>query len=229
LNLKETVKEVLFSILPITAVIFVLQIALVRMPWHDFLVFLISVIMASVGLTLFLIGVRASLLSIGESVGSSLLQSGKIWLVIAFGIAVGFAVTVAEPGVQVLANQVDTVSGGGISRYLLLVVVALGVGIFLALGLVRSIFNIPLSYLLVGGYALVFSLAAFAPPEFLGVSFDAGGATTGPVTVPFILSLGVGLSAIRGSKAASQDSFGFVGLASVGPVLAVLLLGVIFG
>jgi hypothetical protein len=187
-----------------------------------------SVLMTMVGLTLFLLGVKESLLAIGELVGKSLFQSGKLWFVIAFGIAVGFAVTVAEPGVQVLANQVDTVSGGEISRYLLVAVVALGVGIFLALAMLRIIFKIPLLKLLFVSYILVFGLAIFTAPEFLAVSFDAGGATTGPVTVPFILSFGVGISALRGSRASSEDSFGFVGLGSVGPILAVLLLGVIF-
>lgn len=228
MSVKETVNEVVRSVLPITAAVILLQITVVRQPWSEFLIFLFSVLMTMAGLTLFLIGVKESLLAIGELVGKSLLQSGKLWFIVAFAIAVGFAVTVAEPGVQVLANQVDVVSGGEISRYLLVAVVALGVGIYLALAMLRVIFNISLLKLLLVGYILVFALAIFAAPEFLAVSFDAGGATTGPVTVPFILSLGVGVSAIRGSRTASQDSFGFVGLGSVGPILAVLLLGVIF-
>lgn len=227
-SVKETVNEVVRSVLPITAAVILLQITVVRQPWSEFLIFLFSVLMTMAGLTLFLIGVKESLLAIGELVGKSLLQSGKLWFIVAFAIAVGFAVTVAEPGVQVLANQVDVVSGGEISRYLLVAVVALGVGIYLALAMLRVIFNILLLKLLLVGYILVFALAIFTAPEFLAVSFDAGGATTGPVTVPFILSLGVGVSAIRGSRTASQDSFGFVGLGSVGPILAVLLLGVIF-
>lgn len=228
MSVKETVNEVVRSVLPITAAVILLQITVVRQPWSEFLIFLFSVLMTMAGLTLFLIGVKESLLAIGELVGKSLLQSGKLWFIVAFAIAVGFAVTVAEPGVQVLANQVDVVSGGEISRYLLVAVVALGVGIYLALAMLRVIFNILLLKLLLVGYILVFALAIFTAPEFLAVSFDAGGATTGPVTVPFILSLGVGVSAIRGSRTASQDSFGFVGLGSVGPILAVLLLGVIF-
>jgi hypothetical protein len=227
-SIRDTVNEVIRSVLPVTAAVVLLQVTLVRLPWATFLVFMFSVLMTMVGLTLFLLGVKESLLAIGELVGKSLFQSGKLWFVIAFGIAVGFAVTVAEPGVQVLANQVDTVSGGEISRYLLVAVVALGVGIFLALAMLRIIFKIPLLKLLFVSYILVFGLAIFTAPEFLAVSFDAGGATTGPVTVPFILSFGVGISALRGSRASSEDSFGFVGLGSVGPILAVLLLGVIF-
>jgi hypothetical protein len=227
-SIRDTFNEVIRSVLPVTAAVVLLQVTLVRLPWATFLVFMFSVLMTMVGLTLFLLGVKESLLAIGELVGKSLFQSGKLWFVIAFGIAVGFAVTVAEPGVQVLANQVDTVSGGEISRYLLVAVVALGVGIFLALAMLRIIFKIPLLKLLFVSYILVFGLAIFTAPEFLAVSFDAGGATTGPVTVPFILSFGVGISALRGSRASSEDSFGFVGLGSVGPILAVLLLGVIF-
>lgn len=228
MSVKDTIKEVIFSVLPITGAVILLQVTLVRLPWTTFAGFLLSVIMTMAGLTFFLIGVKESLLSIGELVGKSLFQSGKLWFVIAFGIAVGFAVTVAEPGVQVLANQVDIVSAGEISRYLLVAVVALGVGIFLALALIRVILNIPLLWVLGAGYVMAFILAIFSAPEFLAVAFDAGGATTGPVTVPFILSLGVGISVIRGSMASSHDSFGFVGLGSVGPILAVLLLGVIF-
>ena len=228
MGIKDTLSEVLHSILPVTVVIFLLQITLVHLPWSTFITFLLSVVMTIVGLIFFLIGVKESLLTIGELVGTSLFKSGKLWFVIAFGIAVGFAVTVAEPGVQVLANQVTAVSQGAVSRYLLVAVVSLGVGIFLALALLRIIFKVPILLLLGGGYILALILAPFSAKEFFAVAFDAGGATTGPVTVPFILSLGVGISTIRGSRAASEDSFGFVGLASVGPILAVLLLGVIF-
>lgn len=227
MSVKETITEVLHSVLPITIIVVLLQF-LIRLPWVTFLVFLASVLLTMAGLTLFLIGVKESLLTIGELVGTSIFKSGMLWFVIAVGLTVGFAVTVAEPGVQVLANQVDAVTGGDISNYLLVAVVSLGVGIFLALALLRVIFGIPLVPMLLGGYVLAFILAIFSAPEFFAVSFDAGGATTGPVTVPFILSLGVGISAIRGSSSASQDSFGYVGLASVGPILAVLILGVIF-
>ncbi len=228
MSVKDTFFEVLRAILPVTAVVVLLQFTLVHLPWNTFLTFLLSVIMTIIGLTLFLIGVKESLLSIGELVGTTLFKSGKLWFVIAFSVAVGFAVTVAEPGVQVLANQVSIVSQEAVSRYLLVAVVSLGVGIFLALALIRVIFKVPILLLLGGGYILALLLAPFSAKEFFAVAFDAGGATTGPVTVPFILSLGVGISTIRGSRAASEESFGFVGLGSVGPILAVLLLGVIF-
>lgn len=226
--LKDTLNEVLRSILPVTAVIVLLQVTLIRLPLNSFLVFLFSVVMTIAGLIFFLIGVNESLLSIGELVGTSLFKSGKLWFLISFGIAVGFAITVAEPGVQVLANQVDAVSQGAVPRYLLIAVVSLGVGIFLALAMLRIIFKVPFLVLIGSGYVVALILSFFSAKEFFAVAFDAGGATTGPVTVPFILSFGVGISTIRGSSAASDESFGFVGLGSVGPIIAVLLLGVIF-
>ncbi len=229
MNIKETMVEVLTAILPITLVILLLQLTVIKAELQDFFSFLVGVILTVLGFTLFLIGVKSSLLSMGEMLGVSLFKSGKIWFVLGLGVAVGFSVTLAEPGVQILANQIERVSSGDISKNLLVMVVSLGVGIFLALSLIRIVFRIPLVYLILSGYGLVFILAIFTPENFLAVSFDAGGATTGPITVPFILSLGVGMSSIRGGQTLSEDSFGFVGLASIGPILAVMILGVIFG
>jgi len=228
MSLKETISEVLHAILPITVVIILLQFTIVWFPMDIFWTFLVSVLLTIAGFTLFLSGVEASLLAIGELVGKSLMLSGKVGLLIGFGTAVGFSVTVAEPGVQVLAAQVSTVSGGAVSKYLLVAVVALGVGIFLSLALLRIIYKIPIIWLLGGGFILACILAFFSAPEFIAVAFDAGGATTGPVTVPFILALGVGMSAVRGSNAASAESFGFLGLGAVGPIVAILLLGVLY-
>jgi hypothetical protein len=141
----------------------------------------------------------------------------------------GFVVTVAEPDVQVLALQVDTVSGGTISKKLIVASIALGVGIFVALALLRIFLRIPIAYLLGVGYVIVFILALFAPPEFVAVSFDAGGVTTGPMTVPFILALGIGVASVSGGhKRNENNSFGLIALASLGPVLAVLVMGIIF-
>ena len=156
------------------------------------------------------------------------MKNENLWLIIGLGIALGFAVTISEPGLQVLADQVMDVSNGEIPKSLLMVTVSLGLGIFLALSLVRIIYKISLRIILLGSYILVFLLAIFSSPNFFAVSFDAGGVTTGPMTVPFILAFGVGMSSVSGAKTTSGDSFGFVGLASVGPILAVLILGMIF-
>jgi hypothetical protein len=228
-DIKETFREVLYAVLPIIGVVLFLQFTIIWMPMEMLLQFLVGVGMVSAGLILFLWGVQAALLPIGELIGASLPRLGKAWLVVFFGIILGFAATVAEPDVRVLAMQVDRVSNGEISKNFLIYTVAAGVAFFVGLAMLRIILSIPISYLLVASYGLVFLLAAFTPAHFLPVSFDAGGVTTGPMTVPFILALGVGVASVLGGKTASADGFGLVALASIGPILAVMLLGLFYG
>ncbi|OZU89300.1 hypothetical protein CIL03_06165 [Virgibacillus indicus] len=228
-NIKETVLEVVYSILPITIVITILQFTLIYLPAETFLQFLIGVIMVGIGLILFLLGVNIGLLPVGEMIGSALSKTKKLGLIIFFGFLLGLVVTIAEPDVRVLSTQVDTVSGGAIPKSILILSVALGVGIFVAISMVRIVFNINIVYILAIGYGLIFLLAAFTPSTFVPISFDSGGVTTGPLTVPFIMALGVGVATVIRGKTASSDGFGLVALASIGPILSVLVLGVIYG
>jgi hypothetical protein len=226
--IKDTLKEVIYAILPIALVIVFFQFTILHLPTKDFLNFLVGVFFAFVGFVLFLVGVNASLLPIGEAFGATLIQDEKVWLLMGFGFTLGFTVVIAEPGLQILAGQVAKSSGGEIPKYLLLVMVALGMGSFFTLSLTRIIFGVSLLKILLVSYILLFTLALFSLPEFFTVAFDAGGVTTGPLVVPFILALGVGMSAIRGPKAGTEDSFGFVGLSAVGSIMAVLILGIIY-
>ncbi|API91971.1 DUF1538 domain-containing protein [Virgibacillus pantothenticus] len=228
-NIKETIIEVVQSILPITIVITVLQFTLIWLPTETFIQFLIGVLMVGIGLILFLLGVNIGMLPIGEMIGSALSKTKIIWLIVFFGFLLGAVVTIAEPDVRVLSTQVDQVSNGEISKTILILAVAIGVGIFVALSLMRIIFSIPITYILAGGYGMIFILAAFTPSTFVPISFDAGGVTTGPLTVPFIMALGVGVASVLRGKSASQDGFGLIALASLGPILSVLILGVIYG
>ncbi|RYG72532.1 DUF1538 domain-containing protein [Lentibacillus lipolyticus] len=228
-NINETVLEVLYSILPITVVITVLQFTIIWLPAEAFVQFLIGVLFVGIGLILFLIGVNVGLLPVGEMVGSALTKTKKLWVIILFGFLLGAVVTIAEPDVRVLSSQIDDVSGGAIPQSTLILAVALGVGIFVGLAMLRIIFKIRIVYLLAGGYGLIFLIAAFTPSHFVPISFDAGGVTTGPLTVPFVLALGVGVATVIRGKSASSDGFGLVGLASIGPILSVLILGVIYG
>lgn len=227
-NLTETVREVVMAVLPIAAVIFVLQFTVIWLPWPSFVQFVVGLIMVTLGLILFLLGVHVGLLPIGELIGAALPRTGKVWLVVLFSFILGFAATIAEPDVRVLASQVDTVSGGEISRMTLVYSVALGLAFFVSLAMLKIIFNIPIRYLLTGGYALAFALAWFAPPTYIPISFDSGGVTTGPMAVPFILALGVGVASVLRGKSASGDGFGLVALASIGPIIAVLILGMFY-
>ncbi|MUK88619.1 DUF1538 domain-containing protein [Ornithinibacillus sp. L9] len=228
-SIKETILEVVYSVLPLTIVITVLQFTLIWLPMEVFIQFLIGVIFVGVGLILFLLGVNIGLQPVGELIGSALSKTKKIWLIVLFGVIVGVVVTIAEPDVRVLSSQVDQVSGGDIPKSILILAVALGVGIFVGLAMLRIIYNFSIVYILTIGYGLIFLLAAFTPAAYVPISFDSGGVTTGPLTVPFILALGVGVATVLRGKTASSDGFGLIALASIGPVLSVLILGVIYG
>jgi hypothetical protein len=228
-SIKETVREVIYAVLPLTLIVIALQFTVIWLPLEMFLQFLVGVVMVTVGLALFLLGVHIGLLPVGEMIGSALPKTGKLWLIIVASFLLGFVVTVAEPDVRVLALQVDQVSDGLIGSQLLIYSVALGVAFFVTLAMLRAIFNINITWLLIGSYGIVFLLAIFTPDSFIPISFDAGGVTTGPMTVPFILALGVGVASVLRGKSASSDGFGLVALASIGPILAVMVLGVMFG
>ena len=152
-----------------------------------------------------------------------MVKSKKLPVIVFFCFLIGIIITIAEPDLQVLAAQTPAVP-----NLTLIITVAIGVGIFLVLAFLRILFRLRLSWLLIGFYALVFLLAAMAPKEFLAVAFDSGGVTTGPITVPFIMALGLGLTSIRGDKGAEDDSFGLISLCSIGPILSVFILGMIY-
>ena len=175
------------------------------------------------GMLLFNIGVELSMTPMGERVGTIMTKSKNLLIIILVSFIMGFVITISEPDLQVLAQQVPSVP-----NLTLILAVAAGVGIFLVVALLRMVFRIPLSYLLVFFYIIVFALAMFVPKGFLAIAFDSGGVTTGPMTVPFIMAFGVGVAAIRSDKHAENDSFGLVALCSIGPILAVLILGLLY-
>ncbi len=228
-DLKEILKEVLQAIIPIVVVVVVIQLFIINTPISLFWQFIAGAVLVSSGLFLFLVGVRVSLLPIGEMIGSALVTRGSLYILLVASFIFGVIITVAEPDVRVLAHQVDFASDGSIATGLLILAVAIGVGFFVSLAILRILLGIPIAYLLAAGYTLVLALSFFTPPEFVAISFDAGGVTTGPMAVPFILALGVGATSVLGGKTGIADTFGLIGLASIGPVLGVMLLGVIFG
>lgn len=230
-TVKETIWEVVYAILPLTVLVLILQYTLIWLPFESVLQFLVGVLFVSTGLALFLIGVHIGLLPVGEMIGSALPKTGKLWMILLFSFILGFAVTVAEPDVHVLAGYVDQVSDGAIGKWTLIFPVALGLGFFVALSMARIILNVSIKWLLITGYIVVFALALspWMPAEFIPISFDAGGVTTGPMAVPFILAFGVGIASVLRSDDKSADGFGLVALASIGPLIAVLLLGMLYG
>lgn len=226
---RDKIVESLTSILPIALIVLVLSVAFVPMDTGTFVLFLVGVFLLIVGLGSFMLGADMSMLVIGEKIGATMTHSRKIWLIALLSFVIGIIVTIAEPDLQILAEQVPAIAQKTpLGNYLLILTVAIGVGIFLTIGMLRIVFHVPLHLLLIVFYIVAFVLSIFVSPDFWAVSFDSGGVTTGPMTVPFIMSLGVGVASIRGGKGSKNDSFGLVAFSSVGPIIAVLILGIIF-
>lgn len=228
-RIKEFLIEIVKTVGPVITAVTILQFTVVNMPLMIYFRFLFGAFLVIIGLLLFMKGIRLGLLPIGDLVGSEIPKKGSILLVLFVAFFMGTAITIAEPDVRVLSYQVDIVSDGAIDRNILILMIAVGVGIFVCLAMFRIMKGIPIRYLLIGGYAIIFILSFFTPANFLPVSFDAGGVTTGPVTVPFILSIGLGTAGVLGGKSSFSDGFGLIGLASIGPIISVMLLGVIYG
>jgi hypothetical protein len=225
--LAEKFKEILFSVLPVTTIVLILNFTLTPLDFTLIIRFIIGALVIILGLTIFLIGVDIGITPLGNLVGSVLVKTNKLWIVITAGLILGFFISIAEPGLLVLANQIDLVTTGGISSISILLVVSLGLAVMLAFGLVRIVYNIPLYKILTILYAITLFLALFTSSEFLAISFDASGATTGILAVPFILALAKGISALKkDSKSLEKDSFGLVAIASVGAIISVMILNI---
>lgn len=222
-NLLEKLKESLGAVLPIIGIVLVLCFSIAPIPNSVLMTFVVGAVLLIIGMMFFTLGAEMAMTPMGERIGTKLTNTRKISVVIVLCFILGFIITISEPDLQVLAEQVPS-----IPNYTLIIVVATGVGIFLVAAVLRMLFGIPLAYMLLILYPIIFILASIVPQDFLTVAFDSGGVTTGPMTVPFIMALGIGFSAVRSDKHAENDSFGLVALCSVGPILAVLLLGLLY-
>ncbi len=208
------------SVLPIAAIVVVLCLFVMPMQSDLLLCFLIGALLIVLGMGLFSLGAEQAMMPIGTKIGTALTKTKNLPLILGVSFLLGFAITVAEPDLQVLAQTVPH-----IKSIVLLITVGVGVGFFMTVCMMRILSGASLRWLLIGCYALIFALAAFTDRNFLSIAFDSGGVTTGPMTVPFILAMGLGVSMIRSDRSAEADSFGLVALCSVGPILSVLILG----
>ena len=222
-KLKQTIHEALSAVLPITVVVFLMSVIITPMPAGTLLLFLVGAVLLIVGMGLFTLGADISMIPIGEDIGAVMTKTKKIILVCAVSFAMGVIITTAEPDLQVLAELVPT-----IPNLTLILSVAGGVGVFLLFAILRILFRVSLSKMLIVCYSAVILLSIFAPTSFVSVAFDSGGVTTGPITVPFIMAMGLGLASVRGDRESREDSFGLVALCSIGPIIAVLILGICF-
>lgn len=222
-KLGEKLKEALVAVLPILGIVLLLCFSIAPISPSILLCFLMGAVLLITGMMFFTLGAEMAMTPMGERVGASMTRSRNLPVIVILSFLLGFIITISEPDLQVLANQVPSIPNA-----VLIIAVACGVGLFLVLALLRMLFSIPLPKLLLFFYAIVFVLAFFVPDSFKSVAFDSGGVTTGPMTVPFIMALGVGVSAIRNDRHAEDDSFGLVALCSIGPILAVLALGMVY-
>lgn len=221
-TLWHKIRESIFAVLPVTAIVLLISFTLIDIDSETLLLFVISVFLFIVGMSLFTLGVDIAMIPMGEGIGAGLVESKKQWLTIPIVFLMGFIITIAEPDLQLLANQVRT-----IPSHILILAVSCGVGVFLVLFLMKIYFKIKLGHMLAVLYGIVFILAIFVPKEFLSVAFDSGGVTTGPVSVPFILALGIGITSVRESRN-ENNSFGMIALCSVGPIFAIMILGLLY-
>ncbi len=222
-KLQSKLKEAITAVAPIVLIVLVLCFSITPLTPSILLSFLMGALLVILGMMFFTLGAEMSMTPMGEKVGSKMTRSKNVFLIVCLSFLLGVMITISEPDLQVLATLVPSIPNMAI-----ILAVAVGVGIFLVLALLRILYSISLSKMLVFFYIIVFLLATQVPVDFRAVAFDSGGVTTGPMTVPFIMALGIGIAAIRSDRNAADDSFGLVSLCSVGPILAVLILGLIF-
>ncbi len=219
-QLTSKLHEALRSVLPIFLIVTAAAFTIAPVRTDVMLSYCIGAVMLVVGLGFFTFGSENSMTLIGTAIGAKLTTTRRLSVILALNFILGILITMAEPDLQVLAGNVPH-----INSLVLVLTVSCGVGLFLMLSMIRILFKVPLRVLLLVSYGIIFVLAYFSDPNYLSVAFDAGGVTTGPMTAPFIIAMGVGVASIRSDREAENDSFGLVALCSVGPILAVLLLG----
>ena len=227
--LLDKLKEVTLSVLPITLLVFILHFTVVPIESEMLARFIIGAVLVILGLGIFLFGAHIGIGPIGNLMGGTIAKTNNSYIVGILGFILGFLITIAEPDLQILADQVNLASGGIIPSSLILIVVSIGVGIMVAIGLLRILYGKPLNKIFTFTYFIILILGFIVSEEFLAISVDASGATTGAMTTPFILALGYGVSQLKGGKTSEEDSFGMVGLASAGPIFAVMIMSIVSG
>ncbi len=223
--LREKSLEVLKAVAPLIVSICVLQFALVHAPLGLFLRFLLGSMLAVIGMMLLFVGIDIGIVPMGRFIGAELPKKRSLVLILVVAFSIGFATTIPEPDVLVLSDQVERASEGAISGTAVVYAIALGVAVLTAIAAARIVFGWPLRYLLAAGYSLAIVLALFAPREFISLAFDGGSVTTGVLSAPVIIALAIGVSSVLAGRSAVSDGFGVVGFASIGPILAILAMG----
>lgn len=221
-------QEVALALVPLLAFFAIFQIFMLKLPLQRLGQVGIGFLLAFLGLSFFLQGVHVGFMPVGEMMGQSLGEGNTKWFLIPIGFILGFAATFAEPAVSIMNDEVDEVTGGYISAQLMLYTLSIGVGLSIALSMVRILSGISLWYFLIPGYLIVIILIFMSRDIFIAIAFDSGGVATGPMTVTFISSLAVGVASVTEGRDPLTDGFGLIALVALTPIIAVLVLGLIF-
>lgn len=227
MELRSRLLEVLRSVGPLIGLVCLLQVTIVQAPAAQFVQFLAGSALVVVGLLLLFLGVDLGILPMGRFIGGELPRKGSVALIVAVGFAMGFATTIAEPDVLVLARQIDDISNERISGTVVLYVIGTGVALLTALAMARIVYGVSLRVLLTGTLGVALVLSFVAPAEFVPLAYDAGSVTTGVLTAPVVIAVAVGLSSVLAGRSAVSDGFGVLGLASIGPIIAILVMGAV--
>lgn len=227
--IREKVPDVLRAVTPLIGVVCVLQVALVQAPPGVFLRFVAGSALAAVGMVLLFAGIDMGILPMGRFIGAELPRKGSLGLILGVAFALGFATTVAEPDVLVFAAQAEAASDRALPGALFVAVAAVGVGVFVAIALLRVVLGFSMARLLAVVCAAMIGLSLLSPARFVPLAFDAGAVTTGVLTAPVVLALALGFNSVLAGRSPVSDGFGLLGLASMGAVLAVLLLALALG
>lgn len=228
--LTAKLKEVLASVLPITFIVLALNFTISPLESDMIFAFLIGSVLVIVGLTIFLFGIDQGLEPIGQGIGSTMTHSRSFAALVTISLILGFFVSFAEPDLRILANQVHAVTSGQFNSLLMVIVVSIGIGVMMTLGMLRILGGVRLKYVFSATYGLIFLFSLFSTSDFLAIAFDASGATTGAITVPFMLALAAGIASNKKDSTMNEaDSFGLVGISSAGAILGVLITGLILG
>lgn len=227
--LFEKLKEVMKTLLPVFILVLLICFTIVDVDTDVILRFIVGSLLLLIGLTIFLWGVDLAMNPIGEHMSNEVATSRSPIKIAALSFLLGFLITVAEPDLLILGNQIEGASGGDLSSQIIVYMVSIGVGVMISLGIFRLLKDRPLNVFMAITYGIIFVLAILVSEEFLAIAFDASGATTGALTTPFVLALSLGLSNVKGGQKSEENSFGLVGIMSAGPILAVMLLSIISG
>lgn len=226
-EVKENVLEVLQAVFPITLAVVLILLVFIGTNLSHLVSFLTSAVLVTLGMFFFLIGVKVGMLPIGEAIGADLPKHSSFAFITIVVFLLSFLTTIAEPDVRVLSSIIELVSQGTINGSTLIISIALGVGFFVSISVLRIIYGTPIKYLFAISYLIIIILSFFVPSEYQAISFDAGSVTTGPITVPVIMAIGIGTASVLQDKSELSDGFGLMGLASIGPILSIMILGVL--